>query len=290
MRIVHLSSGGDVGGAKTHVLSLLTELGKTEDVRLICFTDGDFAREATELGIPTTVIASPNFFLAVSKAQKMILDFGAQVIHCHGARANLVGSFLRKKTRLPVLTTVHSDYKLDYMGRPLAHLFYGTANAYALRRLDYYVGVSDSMADLLISRKFNPQRMFSIYNGVPFPAPAPQVTREEYLGSLGVDSSKTVVGIAARLSPVKDVATLISAFGEASKTCENLHLLIAGDGEEREKLEKLAKTVCPQGNVTFCGWVSDMPSFYNALDINTLCSYFIHKLFGKMQACGWSCG
>lgn len=43
MKILHLISGGDVGGAKTHVLSLLEGLGKTQTVRLVCFMDGPFA-------------------------------------------------------------------------------------------------------------------------------------------------------------------------------------------------------------------------------------------------------
>ena len=32
MKVMHLISGGDVGGAKTHVLSLLHGLGKMEQV------------------------------------------------------------------------------------------------------------------------------------------------------------------------------------------------------------------------------------------------------------------
>lgn len=56
MKILHLISGGDVGGAKTHVLSLLEGLGKTQTVRLVCFMDGPFAQEARELGINTVVM------------------------------------------------------------------------------------------------------------------------------------------------------------------------------------------------------------------------------------------
>ena len=37
MKIIHLISGGDVGGAKTHVHSLLCGLAKTEEVQLVCF-------------------------------------------------------------------------------------------------------------------------------------------------------------------------------------------------------------------------------------------------------------
>ena len=40
MKIMHIISGGDVGGAKTHVLSLLSGLSRTEKVRLVCFLEG----------------------------------------------------------------------------------------------------------------------------------------------------------------------------------------------------------------------------------------------------------
>ena len=38
---------------------------------------------------------------------------------------------LRRSTGLPVVTTVHSDYRLDYLGRPLSRLTYGTINTIA---------------------------------------------------------------------------------------------------------------------------------------------------------------
>ena len=45
MKIMHLISGGDVGGAKTHVISLLEELSKRNEVELVCFVEGPFAQE-----------------------------------------------------------------------------------------------------------------------------------------------------------------------------------------------------------------------------------------------------
>ena len=57
MKVLHLISGGDVGGAKTHVLSLLHGLGKTEQVRLVCFREGEFAEDARKLGIDTVKLA-----------------------------------------------------------------------------------------------------------------------------------------------------------------------------------------------------------------------------------------
>ena len=53
-----------------------------------------------------------------------------------------------------MVTTVHSDYRLDYLGRPVARLSYGTTNMVALRRVNYYIGVADPMTDILIQRGF----------------------------------------------------------------------------------------------------------------------------------------
>ncbi|WP_295752653.1 polysaccharide pyruvyl transferase CsaB [uncultured Oscillibacter sp.] len=275
MNVIHLISGGDSGGAKTHVLSLLQRLNETITAQLVCFRDGPFAEEARALGIPT-MICGGNHIL---KVRRQLADYirreGYELIHCHGARANMIGALLRGVTGLPVVTTIHSDYKIDYMGRPLARCTFGVINTWALRRLDYRIGVSDAMVNLLISRGFPADRFFAIYNGIDF-TPAPdQGDRLSYLRSLGaqVEADSVVVGIAARLNPVKDMSTLIRGFARAHESCEKLRLVIAGDGEEREKLGNLARELGVENQVAFAGWISGgMDRFYSALDINVLTS------------------
>ena len=275
MKVIHLISGGDSGGAKTHVLSLLQNLNKTITAQLVCFRDGPFAEEARAMGIPTMICGGNNIPHLRRELAAYIQQGGYQLIHCHGSRANMIGALLRGPTGLPVVSTVHSDYKLDYMGRPFARLTFGAINAWALRHLDYRIGVSDAMVDLLIDRGFPPDRFYAIYNGIDFtPAPS-QGDRLAYLRGLGadVDENSVVVGIAARLNPVKDMSTLIRGFAEGHKSCPRLRLVIAGDGEERQKLEDLAKELGVEKEVTFAGWISGgMDRFYSALDVNALTS------------------
>lgn len=275
MKVIHLISGGDSGGAKTHVLSLLQNLNKTITAQLVCFRDGLFAEEARAMGIPTMICGGNNIPHLRRELAAYIRQGGYQLIHCHGSRANMIGALLRKPTGLPVVSTVHSDYKLDYMGRPFARLTFGAINAWALRHLDYRIGVSDAMVDLLIDRGFPPDRFYAIYNGIDFtPAPS-QGDRLAYLRGLGADveENSVVVGIAARLNPVKDMSTLIRGFAEGHKSCPRLRLVIAGDGEERQKLEDLAKELGVEKEVTFAGWISGgMDRFYSALDVNALTS------------------
>ena len=275
MKVIHLISGGDSGGAKTHVLSLLQNLNKTITAQLVCFRDGPFAEEARAMGIPTMICGGNNIPHLRRELTAYIKEGGYQLIHCHGSRANMIGALLRKPTGLPVVSTVHSDYKLDYMGRPFARLTFGAINARALRHLDYRIGVSDAMVDLLIDRGFPPDRFYAIYNGIDFTPAPPQGDRLAYLRGLGADveENSVVVGIAARLNPVKDMSTLIRGFAEGHKSCPRLRLVIAGDGEERQKLEDLAKELGVEKEVTFAGWISGgMDRFYSALDVNALTS------------------
>ena len=258
MKVIHLISGGDSGGAKTHVLSLLQHLNQTITAQLVCFRDGPFAEEARQMGIPTMICGGNNVFRTRRKLAAYIREGGYEIIHCHGSRANMIGAMLRKVTGLPVVTTVHSDYRLDYMGRPLSHLTFGTINALALRRLDYRIGVSDAMVDLLISRGFPADRFYTIYNGIDFTPPPTQGDRLEYLRSLGadVDENSVVVGIAARMNPVKDMATLVRGFAAGHAKCPRLRLLIAGDGPEKDKLTALAAELGVERQVCFAGWIS----------------------------------
>ena len=273
MKILHLISGGDSGGAKTHVLTLLKDLNKQMHADLVCYMEGDFAEDARRLGIPVTVF-SGGFSEGLEKTRDKIRQNGYDIVHCHGSRANLTGALLKKDFDIPFISTVHSDYKLDYLGRPLAAMIYGNLNKWALHRMDYRVCVSDNMRQTLIDRGFDPNDLFAIYNGVDFDRPAPEITRRQWFEQIGCNftDDDIVLGIGARLDPVKDVATTVRGFAEASRDCERLRLVIAGDGMEREMLERLAGELGVSDKVFFAGWVSGMDGFYASIDINAISS------------------
>ena len=273
MKVIHLISGGDTGGAKTHVHSLLQNLSRGMDITLVCFRDGPFAREAAELGIETRV-CSGGFFSALREVRRMIAEEGFELVHTHGSRANLAGAILRSTCGRPVVSTIHSDYRLDYMGRPLAAATYGVLNVLALRRIKYHVGVSDAMRDLLISRRFPRETTFAIYNGLDFSREPKRHDRAAFCARVGANAAPgdIVVGAAARLDPVKDLATLVRGFAAAREGHPELKLIIAGEGPERPALEALAEELGVRGAVTLAGWLDDMEEFYSALDINSLSS------------------
>lgn len=274
MKIMHLISGGDVGGAKTQVLTLLQELTKRHDAQLVCFIEGPFAQEAREMGIRTRVLKKKNPFALRRELLSCVRKGGFELLHCHGSKANLYSAWLRRSLSIPVISTVHSDPRLDYLGRPFANLTYGVLNRITLRRRDGWVAVSDSMKELLIDRGYAGDEIWTNYNGIAFPEKLPCKPRREFLAGMGLDWEEDCVifGIAARITKVKDIPTLIRAFAGTVAEVPKARLLIAGDGEQRAELEQLARELCPAGTYHFCGWQGDMNSFYHCLDVNMLSS------------------
>ena len=51
MKVLHMISGGDTGGAKTHVFALLGKLKERVDVTIVCFMKGVFWDELQNLGV-----------------------------------------------------------------------------------------------------------------------------------------------------------------------------------------------------------------------------------------------
>lgn len=276
MKVLHMMGGGDVGGAKTHIMSIITALrARDYDVQLVSFRNGPFPEEAAARGVPVTVIEHMSPIRCRKELLAVIDSFQPDVIHCHGAKANLMGALSRGKRRIPVMTTVHSDYRLDYLGSPFKQATRGTLNAISLRFLDFYQPVADRMARTLISRGFDPESMVTIYNGMDIGNSVEGQDRAAYIKQMwnvDVDEQDVCCAIAARLTAVKDIGTTVKAFAQALKEAPELRLFIAGDGEDEDMLRKLAKNLGAQDRVTFCGWVTDMPRYFAAMDINILSS------------------
>ncbi|HKY97209.1 MAG TPA: glycosyltransferase [Gemmatimonadaceae bacterium] len=79
-----------------------------------------------------------------------------------------------------------------------------------------------------------------------------------------------VVGIAARLVPVKGISYLIESLALLARHSPPIRLEIAGHGPERLKLEAAAARAGVADRVAFLGWVDDVPSAMDKWDIVAL--------------------
>lgn len=273
IKVLHLISGGDTGGAKTHIFSLMKGLKNLVDARIICFIKDSFYDEAKDLGYNIKVFPQKSRadMSVVKKLREEIDREKFDIIHAHGARANFIVMFLKKYIRVPVITTIHSDYKLDFKDSFYKNLVFTTLNKVALKYFDYYITVSDSFRQMLIERNFNKDKIFVLYNGIDKDKKFNFIPKKDFLSRYNINyNGEFLVGIAARLDKVKDHQTFIAACKEVLKENTDIIFLIAGEGEEKENLLKEIKDF--EKNIYFLDFVKDNYSFFNAIDLNVLTS------------------
>lgn len=275
MKVLHVNAGGDTGGGKSHILGLLQALQKKIDARLLCFLDGPVYRGAQALKIPVDLIPQERRWdlTVVKKLRRVVVEGRYDLIHSHGSRSNFLTAILKRWVDIPIVTTIHSDYELDFLGNFYKQLVYTNLNKLALRYFDYYIAVSEHFRQMLIRRGFPPERVFTVYNGIDFSLPRqPSLSREAFLARVGVNvpPETPLVGTMGRLHPVKGQDVLLKAVPRVLERFPNTHFLIAGDGDEKENLMHLASKLGVAGAVHFVGYLEEPDSYFNAIDINVL--------------------
>lgn len=275
IKVLHLISGGDTGGAKTHIFTLMKGLEGKVDAKIICFIKDTFYDEAKELGYNIEVFEQRkrSDLSVVTRLSDEIKKAGYDIVHAHGARANFIAMFLKNKISVPMVTTIHSDYMLDFKDSFYKNLIYTGLNKMALKKFDHYICVSDNFKDMLIDRGFNPKKIHVLYNGINTDENIDILPKDAFLEKHKIIyNGEFIVGIAARLDKVKDHETFIRAAKKVLDKNTDIYFLIAGSGDERTRLEDLAKDFKISDKVYFLNFVKDKYSFFNAIDVNVLTS------------------
>lgn len=281
IKVLHLISGGDTGGAKTHVFALIDGIKEyfNDEVKVSvgCFTKGEFYEQVKlKEGISTILFEQKNRgdFTVQKTIKEYISKEGFNIVHLHGARANFIVAPIAKQLNIPVITTVHSDYLLDFAGNPLKWILFTPMNVIALKKLDYYIAVSNSFKKMLINRGFMPNSIYTVYNGINVDKKISLSDKKDFAQKYGFeyDSNKKYICILTRFDRVKAVDVFIKGAAEICKMRNDTEFLIAGIGNEEKKLKSLVKKLNIESKVHFLGFVNDIYSLLNLSNINTLSS------------------
>lgn len=275
MKVLHLISGGDTGGAKTHIISLIKSINKLIEAKIICFIEDTFYEEAKASNIDISVFSQKSRadMAVIKRLINEIKEEKYDIVHCHGARANFIGMFLKNKIKVPLITTMHSDYKLDFRDNFYKRIVFTTLNRVSLNSFNYYIAISDTFKDMLVKRGFNKDKIFTVYNGIDVDMKVDYSSKDEFFKKYNIDyKNEKIVGIIARLDKVKDHETFLRAAKLVIDDKKDIMFLIAGDGNDKKRLISLTEELGISNFVHFIGFVNDPFSFFNAIDINTLTS------------------
>lgn len=275
MVILHIISGGEVGGSKNHILSLLSSM-KNNNLKniLICFLNGTLYQEALSLGIDVRLIPQNKRFdlRIINEIQKICIEEKVDIINCHGARANFIAYFLKKKYNAKYVSTIHSDYKDDYKGSFYKTLIYSNLNRICLKNFDYYIAVSDSFKDMLIKRGFKEDKIFVVYNGIDFYRNPQIFNKDEIIKKYNLPKANHYITMIARFHPVKGHKFFLKTCSKVLKVFNDVIFILVGDGILKEELIEYVKELKIQDKIVFTGFQKPDEFIYIS-DFTVLTSY-----------------
>ena len=139
---------------------------------------------------------------------------------------------------------------------------------------------------------FSSQRSLVLPNGFDCAKYQPDpMARERLCSEFGIEPETLIVGIVARLHPMKDHAGLIDAVALARAKGVDVHLLMIGDGlaSPPDKMAAQLARQLPANRISHCGARSDVALLMPGLDILAVSSAWgeaFPNVIGEALACG----
>lgn len=286
IRVARVIARLNIGGPAQHVVHLTAGLSPEHfESRLFTGqespTEGSMLDLAQRLGVgPVSVpglgrdISPLRDPASLTFLYRAFRSFRPDVVHTHTAKAGAVGRIAARLARVPVVVhTYHGHVFHSYFSPAKTRLFLAIERALA-RRTDRLLAVSESVRDeLLRYRIAGPDRLVTLPLGLDLRGFLDvERARGALRRELGVGPATPLVGIIARLVPIKRHEDFLLAAGLVAERISEARMVVVGDGERRVELEALAQNAGLGERVRFLGWRRDLERVYADLDVVVLTS------------------
>jgi sugar transferase (PEP-CTERM/EpsH1 system associated) len=249
VRVAHITQGLDVGGQERLLVEMARHRNRDRfDWTVIALGGPGSLADALEAdGVRITTLDTPaGFRFSLFRRLASLLRterFG--VVHTHDDRPLVYGMPAAWWAGVPRRIHTHHHGRVPYISWRQRFLMRQTA-----RFAHHFVCVSHDSARYMIEHGIPAPRVQTIWNGI-------DLTRFAFSGPFDDGPIVTV----ARLSPEKDIATLLRAAAVVVKDFPQARFEIAGAGPCREELLRLVGELRLTEHVLFHGEVSDIPAF-----------------------------
>lgn len=253
------------GGAERHWATLVPALRERGlDARVLCLSDeGGLYQDLLDAGVPSSCARmprrrDPRLVLRAFELAQPTPD----VVVTRGISAQIVGEAIARRAGAPHVYNEHTPLTAD--GRLLPPRPHQQALQRAVAPLvRKVIAVTGRQVDPLVSLGYRRERIEVVPNGVFADGVRPQLDREAARAALGVEPGEQVALCVSRLQPEKRADVFVAAAAAARREDPRLRAFVAGDGDQRERLESLAAGT----GVELLGVRRDVPDLVAAADM-----------------------
>lgn len=273
IKVLHIIGGGEFGGAEQYMLTLAKHINKSEvELHVACLFEEPLAPLVKKLGVPAHVFPMRNKLdlKTIGEVASLIKMEGFHIVHTHGVRANLIGRVAAKKAGVKhVVTTVHSILKFDYT-KWTDRFFNSICDKVTEAITEKFITVSEMLAQELIKAGIPQAKIVTVYNGLELEKYNANISGLPVRQAFGVSGDEKLLGIVARLHPVKGHLYLFEAMARLTKNSPKIKLLVVGTGPERPHFEEMVAQLNIKSKVIFAGFQKNIPEIIAALDLLVL--------------------
>jgi L-malate glycosyltransferase len=245
------------GGQSQALLTLIGLKEQGHEIQLLAARDSPLANRAAEVGIAVHQVARFGLRAWAARAMRRLITRGRfELVHLNEPHSLTAAWIARAHTRVSLLLSRR-------IGFPLQKNAVSQARFRAVAR---FVANSKDVAQSLIDSGIAADRISIVNEGVEI---LPMRTREQRSIARkhwGVRENEFLFGCVSVFVPEKGQRHLIEALPLVRTLHPEARLLLAGDGECRAELERLAKQLDQTEAVLFPGFVKNVEQVYAALD------------------------
>jgi glycosyltransferase involved in cell wall biosynthesis len=286
IRVARVIARLNIGGPAQHVIHLTARLSRDRfESVLLCGREGPSEGNLYDLAARSAVrpIAVPGLgrrlspiddFRSLVFLTRFFRRFRPHIVHTHTAKAGTIGRLAARLSAVPIIVhTYHGHVFHGYFSTPMTTTFL-TIERWLARSTSRLLTVSDSMKrELERYRVGRPGQIAVLPLGLDLDRFLRcEARRGEFRRELGVDDQRPLVGIVARLVPIKRHEDFIAASALVAARNPDALFLVIGDGERRSELEALTRRQGLADRVRFLGWRQDLDRIYVDLDVVVLTS------------------
>lgn len=206
--------------------------------------------------------------IAYKNLSKIIEDEKYNVIHCHTPIASALTRLCSKKSKSSkIIYTAHGFH--FYKGASLFNWFtYFPIEVYLAKKTDTIITINE---EDFTSLKFLDVKNKKLINGVGVDEkkykPVNEEDKKTIRKTLNIPEDSLTLFYAAELNKNKNQIFLLKSIVEIIKSYPNLLLILAGEGNQKEKLKKFCRDNKIERNVLFIGQVKNVNEWLNGSDI-----------------------
>jgi glycosyltransferase involved in cell wall biosynthesis len=272
IRIIHIITTIERGGAESQLLMLATKQaleGKHVEVFYLKGLPSLYENFQTANVKVIPVLTDRPFVYQILLLRRYLKTIrGTYIIHAHLPQSELLAT-IAKTSKGKLINSRHFGGQFFPQANHRVSSFLGRM---ATCRSSHVVAISESVAKILIANREVTKTVpiKTIYYGFDFEGfrTKKSITKPFTLGK-GIN-----IGTVARLSPEKDLETLLRAFKIVSQSGWNTNLYIVGSGRMEDELKSIATSLNISHSVIFLGKISEVLEFMEEIDIFVLTSKF----------------